>query len=467
MSTGTARGAPTRRSPPERAGSETAAPDGPTTRQARSVIGALVAGNLLVVVPYLLDGPGFFVDDWRVLGRLHEVGVLRAAEWGKLASRPGAWVVDTILYGTLREHLLPWVLALAVLDAAATVAVYLLLRRFVGWRTAAAVAGLWVVLPDHTSLRTLPNAAPIVVALLLLAVGLLLVDDDRPVLGALVLCAGASCYEATFVPGLLGFLALHVRSGRGTPRTLRRGIALFVLTAAGLALHPTYAIDLADRGPAGPLLPAHVGAGLTASPRLATVLTVVAGVAAVAGAVEWWRGDRARGSGPWLMAAGAVVAASGLVAFAFKLPQEPRGIADRAFVVSSVGSALFWVGVAKLVRRRSRLATVLVGTAFLVVLLVADVTFQRDWSRSGADARALLRDVERCYPAGPPSQLTVGPAARYRGGVRSLHDFFVPEAAVAELGHPVRFHLAETEADWRKVPVRDRVTWTRILSGCP
>ena len=51
-------------------------------------IAGLGAASVLIVLPYLLAGPGFFMDDWRNLARLDTVGWMRAAEASRFASRP-------------------------------------------------------------------------------------------------------------------------------------------------------------------------------------------------------------------------------------------------------------------------------------------------------------------------------------------------------------------------------------------
>ena len=53
----------------------------------------------------------------------------------------------------------------------------------------------------RTTPRSRAGQSPITISLGLLAVGVLLVDTDRIVLGALAICAAASCYEATWLPG--------------------------------------------------------------------------------------------------------------------------------------------------------------------------------------------------------------------------------------------------------------------------
>ena len=85
------------------------------TRRDIVIVASFAAASILVVLPYLRGGPGFFMDDWRNLARLDTVGWLRSAEASRFASRPGAWAVETVLYPLLRDHAVAWVFALAAL----------------------------------------------------------------------------------------------------------------------------------------------------------------------------------------------------------------------------------------------------------------------------------------------------------------------------------------------------------------
>jgi hypothetical protein len=436
-------------------------------RDALLAAGMLVA-SIVAVLPYLRGGPGFFMDDWRNLARLETVGWLRAAEASRFASRPGAWAVETVLYPVLRDHAFAWTLALAVLNAVAAMAVLVALRRFTSERVALTVALVWVVLPNHTSLRVFPNVAPMVVGLILLAVAVVLIDSRRPVLGGLAVAAGGMCLEVMLLPGLVALVVLHLVRGRGDRRGVLIGIGVILLTGALMLIHPTYSPGGARRGTPVHVLPAHFGSGLTPAAPVAWVLSGVAAAGIAVALVQFARGRRSAGSGPWLVVAGLAVLALGVAAFVLKWPVGPRGQADRNFVVSSFGSAMVWVGIGRLVFERHRAVAVAAAVAFGAVLVHADVRFQQDWARSAGEARAMLLEVECRYSGAPPRNLAVGPWVPVYGDVRALHWFYLRDASRVLTGEPMDFVLAEDEVEWSDRPAELRLRWEELVAqgGC-
>ncbi|MBS1837193.1 MAG: hypothetical protein JST64_05795 [Actinobacteria bacterium] len=431
---------------------------GPWGRASGLSAAVLVVVSYLVALPYLLQGPGFYLDDWRNLARLDTVGFWRAAEASRFASRPGAWAVETLDYGILRDHPGWWWWFLSGLGALAAVMLFAVGRRFVDERVALAVAMLWVLLPDHTSLRAFPNTAAMTFGLVLLLVGILIMDHDHLVHGTLVVCAGALCLEVMLAPGLAAVWAVHLLRGRGTRRDAVISTACLFVTGGLMMIHPVYNPATADHGTPAPIVSAHFGNGLTDVPAAALVLFVVAGIGTVVGMARFARGDRRPGDGPWLVVVGMAVIVLGMAAFVLKFPTGVRGMADRNFVVSSVGAAAAWVGIGLTLFGRRR-AVAVVAVAFAVVLVRADVVFQHDWATSARDTVHMLRAVEARYPGGVPPHTAVGPVVPYREGVRSLHQFFLDDAARVVLGHPIRLSVAETEAEWRQSPADRRLTW--------
>lgn len=430
-------------------------------------VAGFLALSVLAVVPYLSFGSGFYLDDWRNLARLDTVGWLRAAEASRFASRPGAWATETVLYTVLRDHPVAWVLALAVLGAATATALFVCLRRFTGWNVALAVVLVWLVLPNHTSLRVFANTAPMLVGLLLLAVGITVMDRDRLVLGALIASAGGLCYEVMLPAALAAVVLLHVLRHRGTRIRAVQGAAVVVVTGCLMLIHPTYNPANADRGSPMVVPAAHFGSGLTRVGPLAVALAVVAAVGVVVGLVRFARGERRGGSGPWLVAAGLGVVAVGVSAYVLKWPYGVRGQADRNYVVSSVGGAMVWVGCARVLLERWRPALVAGAVAFAAVMVTANVSYQRDWSDSAVGARRMLEAVDCRYRGRPPADLGVGPVVPVPADVRALHQFFLGDATRVTLGRPLRFDLTESDAEWRDRPPGRRVTWDELLdSGC-
>lgn len=437
------------------------------TRRDLQIAGIMAVASVLIVLPYLLGGPGFFMDDWRNLARLDTVGWLRSAEASRFASRPGAWSVEMVLYPVLRDNAVAWVFTLAALNAAAATAVAVCLRRFVAEQAAVVTALVWIVLPNHTSLRTFPNVAPMVVGLILLTVGILLMDSRRLVPGAIAVALGGFCLEVMLLPGLVALGALHHWRGRGTRREAWIGAGIIV-TAAGLMLiHPTYSVANAVRGTPAPIWPAHFGAGLTTVPAIAWTLSGIA-IAGMAIAVVAVVRDRHRTTdGHWLILAGITVIVVGLAPFVLKWPAAYRGMADRNFVVSSVGSAMVWAGIGYLIWQRSRAIAAVAGIAFCTLMVSTNVTYQSDWSMIARQTPDMLRAVQCRYGDDPPKQLGVGPTVPGQGGVRALHWFFLEDATRVVLGRPLEFDLAETDQEWRERPEELQVTWDELLAeGC-
>ncbi len=435
----------------------------PQRRDLLTVAG-LGAASVLIVLPYLLAGPGFFMDDWRNLARLDTVGWMRAAEAGRFASRPGAWAVETVLYTTLRDHAEAWVLALAALNTAAATALYLVLRRLTVERVALVTALVWILLPNHTSLRTFPNVAPMVVGLTLLLIGILLMDSRRLVWGAVSVALGGFCLEVMLLPGLAALAAMHLWRGRGTRREAWTGAAIIVVAGLLMLIHPTYDASSVIRGTPAPILPAHFGAGLTTVPAAAWLLGVTAAAGVVVAAVQAIRGRGDAGSAPWLVLSGLAVMVLGLAPYVLKWPAAYRGQADRNFVVSSVGSAMVWTGIGWLVWQRTRVVASVLGAGFAALMISTNVTYQADWSAVALQTPAMLRAVQCRYDGEPPPELGVGPTVPGRGGVRALHWFFLQDATRVVLGRPLEFDLTESEEEWQARPDDLQVTWEELLA---
>lgn len=433
-----------------------------------AAVGAgLLALCLLRVVPYLLAGPGFYMDDWRNLARLETVGWLRAAEAGKFASRPGAWSVETVLYTVLRDHPVWWVLALAVLSAATGTALFITLRRFVAQWTALAVVLVWIVLPNHTSLRVFANTAPMTVGLLLLTVGIWCMDRDRLVLGAFAAGAGGLCYEVMLLPALTAVVVLHLLRGRGTRRQALTAAAVIVVTGCLMLIHPTYSPASADRGSPVGLGAAHFGSGLTEIGLLAGVLAVTATAGIVVSLVQFARGRRGADDGPWLVVVGLGIMAVGLASFALKWPTGVRGQADRNYVVSSVGSAMVWVGCAQVLFGRSRAALATASCAFVLVAASTNVAYQRQWGEAAQETVAMLEAVDCRYEGAPPQDLAVGPFVPVPHSVRTVQQFFLADASQVVTGERFDFELTDSQEAWEDRPEELRVTWDELLAeGC-
>ncbi len=432
-------------------------------RRTLAYAGLFTVACLLISLPYLLAGPGFFLDDWRNLARLDTVGWMRSGEASRFASRPGAWAVEMVLYPTLRDHAGAWVVVMAAINAATSTALYLLLRRFTTEALAVAVVLVWILLPNHSSLRLFANTTPMVVGLGLLAAGLLMADRGRLVWGAVAISLGGMCLEAMLVPGLVGVVLVHRVRNVGTRREARIAAAIIVATGLLMSIHPTYRPTELSGSPL-PALRGQFTSGLTPNATLAPVLGIIAVVGTIAAAIAWWRGEREVGEGPWLVAAGFAVVVLGLVPFVLRLPVGHRGMADRSFVISSVGVAVLWVGWARVLLGRSRVALGAGAIALATVLVAANVRFQQDWAEGADLTRDLLRGVACRWPDGPPEGFAVGPQVPVPHGVRPIHQFYLDDASRVVLGRPLHFTIAEDASEWDDRPASLRATWDDLVA---
>ena len=433
-------------------------------RRTIALAGLFTFACLLIALPYLLAGPGFFLDDWRNLARLDTVGWMRSGEASRFASRPGAWGVEMVLYPTLRDRAEAWVVVMALINGATCTALYLLLRRFTAEGVAVAVVLVWILLPNHSSLRLFANTTPMVVGLGLLAVGLLLADRGRLVWGAVGVSLGGMCLEAMLVPGLVGVVLVHVVRKVGTRREAHTAVAIIVATGLLMSIHPTYRPTGSSPGSPMPALRGQFTSGLTPNPTVAALLVITAVVGTLAALVSWWRGHRTVGEGPWLVAAGFAVVFLGLLPFALRWPVGHRGQADRSFVVASVGVALLWVGWAKVLLARSRLALGAGAIALATVLVAANLRFQQDWAEGADLTRDMLRGVACRYPDGPPDGFAVGPQVPVPEGIRPIHQFYLEDAARVVLGRPLRFTLAEDADEWGDRSPSLQATWDELVA---
>lgn len=167
------------------------------------------------------------------------------------------------------------------------------------------------------------------------------------------------------------------------------------------------------------------------------------------------------------MVVGLAVLVLGMAAFVLKWPTWYRGQADRHNVVSSVGLAMIWVGIGRLVLARSRVVGVAAAAALGVVLVAANVTFQADWSRAATEARRVVQAIDCQERAGRAGPFVVGPEVPTPGGVRPIHTFYARDAAVVVAGRPLPVSFADSPAAWARVDPASRLTWAELASAPP
>lgn len=408
-------------------------------------------------------GTGFYMDDWRDLARVRTVGFFRSAEASRFASRPGAWVVDTLGYNVLRAQPLPWLILLTVLAAGTAIGLYFLLRAFVGEGVSLAVAALWLVLPNHESLRLFPNHAAIASSLLLLVWGLLAFERLKPTVAAVLLSLGISSYESAYVPAVAVLLALHFMARRCTRRQLGIALAAASVTVALMSIHPTYPLGSSRFGMPLPVVTGQFVTALTFNQSVGAVLWAVLAAGVVVAAVEWVQ-DGQPGLAGRLFVSGVAVVAVGLGGYVLRPPDGIRGFPDRMYGVSAIGTALIWCAVITALGRWV-LARAALAVAFVAVVGFTVITYERNYSDVAHQSLAALRALDRRYHGRPPAGLTIGPEPLEIHGVRSLHDFYIRDATLVTLDHSFNVKLSESRAQWNATPPRLRITWDQLLKS--
>lgn len=400
----------------------------------RQIVLALVGFAALVAVPFALFGPGMILDDWYIQRDAAFGGVFSAGDPDLLRARPGAWLVYALDFGALGAHPLPRYLIQAGLNLVVVALLYLLARRFLPQSRSAAVAAIWVVLPNHTSLSYWASATNIVVAVaFLLAGGLFL--SRRPnrtvdqVLASVCLVASALCYEATLPAA--GALVLAVPAL--LDREVRWNIVLrhwLVLACVFLwltsHLHPVKRPH--DWLDPGLIFPAHFGWGIEPDGLLALAATVVAAIGIVFAVVGLARPrlgvDRLAA---WMVVAGLAVIVVGTAPFA-RYIYEPIGANDRVNAVAGIGTALVWAGIGWMFVRYRPL--VYAGAAILGVGALSLGVQRADlYATAGRDAARVATAVDQAFPRAD-AVVVVGPCQLATDGVTGLPEFYVAEAAV-------------------------------------
>jgi hypothetical protein len=396
---------------------------------------ALVVLVVVAFVPYLLQRPGFVLDDWFTLRNAHFDGVLGAAGPEQRVARPGAWLVYAVVFGWIGQRALAVLALLAVIEAVTAVLLFRLVGRYFGPGLAVAAAALWVVLPNHTSTEAWASATNISLAALLVVGGLLLVGDRRgaarPVLGLLLLAASVLCYEATLPVAAAGIVAVRA-CGRGSLDRVftAAGAVALGLPALWIVSHwnpgkrvASATTDLAQA------LPAHTGWGIVPDGPWSTITLVAAAAGITAVLAGAGRGLDPRHWSPATTAVLTGVVVIGVATLPFiRYAYQPLGAGDRVNFLSSMGGALLWAGLLATLARHRVLVT---GAVVLLVSLSASVRWERAgvWHRAGTDATAIIAGVQARIPE-PTGDIVAGPRPVVEGNVAAFFDESHIEAAL-------------------------------------
>lgn len=382
------------------------------------------------------------LDDWFALANACFDGWWLAAGAEQWQARPGAGAVYAAIFGLVGRHPLVALGVQVVLVAVTAVLLRRLLARFVAPATAWAVAGLWLVIPNHGSLLLWTSAVNITVALALLLAGLLLLAGERPAPAALLLALSVLCYEATAPAGLAGALAVPWLQGRSARRSLAWTLAAIVPAGAWMVafFHPAKrgVRETADLA----LVPgAHLGEGVFPPGPAAMVLGTVAFVVLALLALEAVRAGRAS-TEAGLAGAGVAVIVLGTLPFV-RYFYAPLGGGDRVNVVAGVGTALVWAGLGTWLWVRLPRSAVLAASA-VVVVAMGWASVQRSWSWADAvdDGERTLAAVR---PRLAPGVTVAVPAPPVRRNVAAFLD-------ASNIAGAVQLEAGTRDVDARLVP---------------
>lgn len=383
-------------------------PGSPASSRAVAALVVLVVARAAV---HAWQGAHLLLDDWSIIyyGRLDFWNALSPSF---RTSRPGAWLTLTVVYGVVDAHPLVLLAVVTALNALFVVLVYLIAARYLPTWWAVAVPGVWAILASHTSLTVWGSTLPALVALCLLAGGVLALQRDHWIVATVCLCAGALSYELVLPAAGLAVVVVGDHRRVGWSRRAVMVLALG-LTGAWMATHSIYPVtpevpsfsdfwdSLVGRGVLGVAQPAD---------WLRLALEWLTLLGAVVALVAFVRGERSPDRGPWLVMVGAVVVILGATGWV-NLPGLvlPLGPSDRVNAVSALGVAAIWVGIAQFLwMHRLRALAVVLAVAACSVAAVGQVASMASWSAAGEDVASLFRYLDETFPEAPSRDFVVG-----------------------------------------------------------
>lgn len=437
-------------------------------------LAALVIGAVVLVRAglYAASGPGLILDDWSIAVNGGLARLWQDPNTTFALSRPGAWVLLTVVNGGIGAHPLGLLAVITLLQLTAAWLLYRVALRWVTPAVALVVTVLWLVMANHSSLTVWGPIIPALVALCLLLGGVLALGSGRWVLATACFCVAALCYETTLPAAAVATLVLPA-----TPRVAwsRRAVTLGMLGAIGIwiAAHPIYDVPL--HLPAlGVFWDAHFGHGLLGTDQGAPLIPTVLRVGTLAGIVwclvRWWRGERRPGSGPWLVIVGLAVGALGALGWVTLDPQAaPLGVFDRILVVSSLGAAAVWAGILLTAWAHARIPTAAVAVVLLVVCVVGQVVTLGSWSRAGRDVEVLLDHVAGLSGHPGAHDFVVGPSPGrldHHGVAGVYTEGFANDAATVAFGDDRgSLTIAEGPTSFTSEGQGTLVDWSDVFGG--
>lgn len=394
------------------------------TRVDSAWIGAgLVVLTGLVALPYALLGPGFILDDWFTLRNAHFDGAWSAAGDDQRLARPGAWIVYALVFGPLGDSPFAVFVFQVVVAAASAVLLYMVARTFLDEGWAAALAAVWVLLPNHGSLLFWASGSNIAVALLLFLGGCLLLARRRRLTWVATACFVASslCYEATLPAAGLATLVTWYSAGRQrlTNLLLHGGALAGALAWLIVNWHPAKRLARADLS----FLPgAHFGKGIAGWSLPAAVLLLI-GVCALALVFvrRVFPSFRQPATAPErLLMAGLAIVAVGTLPFIAYL-YAPVGAGDRLNVIAGIGTASCWTAIVWWVSTRRRAFAAALAVLLVSAALATQFMRQGLYSEAASDADKMVEAAAQ-RPLPSPPRLVFGPCPQQQQGIVALLD---------------------------------------------
>ncbi|MBL8775225.1 MAG: hypothetical protein JNK12_04820 [Acidimicrobiales bacterium] len=438
-----------------------------------AVVSALVAGRALY---YAVLGPRLILDDWLLVYRHQELGLLHTVPEFTRTELPVKWAWLTTLFGLADGRPLVLFALVTLLNLAAALALYYALARFFPAPVPVLVAGLWVLTANHSALTVWAAASQGVVSLALCCVGVLLVSKGRWLVALLAFAASMLAYEFT-IP--ICFAAAVLVGGTLAPprpelpivRSLRPWHRAVMVGGMGLVVwwiaeHPKYPV--AWRPPsAWDTWAGHVSSGLLStddtSGLLLRALEVGVAVGIVCCLVAWWQGDRGRDRGPTLVLSGTAVMALGLVT-TLLLPGDTVGLSNRLYGASAVGTAMVLTGIALTVWHRLRTVGLALAVSLVTLCVVGQVIGLRAAHRGGEDVLALLRHLERISDDPADTSFLVEPRPEHDGFYAVDHFFGVYPYRLTYPGGDGTLRLAiDTDEFEQPEPGEVQVRWDEVL----
>ena len=429
----------------------------------RHAVAVLVVLATVLFVPVLVAGPGFYLDDWFTLRNARIDGSWSAADGSQLRARPGSNLIYALSFGVVGAHPAIHFLACALLVTLSAVLVHRIAARFCPAPAPLAIAAVWLVASNHSSLEMWPSTINISTSLVLLlgAIDLLTGDASRlrHAFAAGLLVVSVLCYEATGPAAVVAVVAIALMLRRGRDRW-------HLVVVAGVPLGLAGAWLLANINPAKQdldvwlapeaVLPGHFGVSVVGDNVLATLLALAVLVVSLAAAATVLLRRQDVGWELRLLAAGWVVLAAGVAPFV-RYFYSPEGLSDRVTVVSGLGAAMVLVSAATWAARFVPAAAVIGFAAIVLVAMVGRRTAIVDsYVTAADDSRRILAEVEQRWPSGPEETLVFGPYPVVRHNVVPLIDVdWMIQWRYGTLDVPV-VHTFE-ERDFRQYPADQRV----------